>query len=348
MTQDQLIQLQSSQKQVGDRGEDFVLRYERQRLYAHPRVNDIRIIGRSDVGMGYDILSFQGITSRSHDRYIEVKTYSGAPHFFVSAGEQAAATKYGTQYCLYLVDITRIHEPRYQPIIVQDPIHNLDDHWQEKVQNREFTFVDSQHLPEDIDTATVLVGCYNTNEHLQWILHNHAYNVRQGSINGSVNTDGITQTAHYLLLYNVREPRTYRLYSIKEVRSISRLDMQRMRYPNPHAQRYLLYHITGLIEAPPLDIMQILRTHNDKLLRTSGTPIYVSGLQLRRYLLGGLAQQGTSNARVYTDEGKPWTVVQTAKLQALYLSGSTIAQLAHEFKRTAAEINNQLSVLKLI
>ena len=53
MTEDQLIELQGRQKAVGDAGEVFVLEYERRRLGRHPRVGDIRIVGRRDVGLGY-------------------------------------------------------------------------------------------------------------------------------------------------------------------------------------------------------------------------------------------------------------------------------------------------------
>jgi len=347
MTEQQLFQQQVHCKHIGDRGEDFALNFERQRLHAHPRVTDIRIIGRSDVGMGYDIISFQGATSLTHDRYIEVKTYSGSPHFFLSAGEQAAAQKFGINYCLYLVDLSRINEPGYQPIIIQDPIHNLDDHWHEKIQNREFTFVEEQHLPEDIDTSTVLIGCYNSNEHLQWILHNHTYNVRQGSINGSVHTDEMSESPGYLILYNVREPRTYRLYQVSKVTEVTQEQMRKMHYPNPHARLYLLYHLKSRLDTPPLDIMQILRTYNDKLARTSGTPIYLSGANLLKYLLGGPQQQGIAPQRIYTNEGKPWSAVASSKLAALYASGTQIPALAHEFKRTVEEIKSQLRTLEL-
>lgn len=298
--------------------------------------------------MGYDILSFQGVTSQRLDRYIEVKTYSGQPHFFLSDGEQAAALKYGTNYCLYLVDLLQISSPGYQPLIIQDPLNSLDAHWQEKVQRREFTYVGSNTLPADIDTANVLIGCYNSNEHLQWIRHNHAYNVRQGNINGSVLADDITHNVSYLLLYAGPSPRTYRLYTVDAVRTVTREDMCRMRYPHPHAQRYLLYHLTALLDTPPLDIMQILRSYNDKLQRTSGTPIYLSGARLRPYLLNAPTQQGISSARIYTNEGKPWSEVQTIQLSALYRTGTPIDALAHRLKRTPHEIRAQLISLSLL
>lgn len=343
MTEQQRQQLEAIQKQIGDRGEDFVLRYERQRLHAHPRVSDISLIGRCDVGIGYDILSFKGVTSKYPDRYIEVKTYSGKPHFFLSASEQAAATKYGDCYFIYLIDINKTNISGYEPIIIQNPVRNLAGGWQETVQSKEFTYVEKDlSLPEDIDDSTILVGCYNSNEHLLWIQNKHAYNVRQGFINGNILSDEMTNNVRYLLLYASPSPRTYRLYSVKETREVTRQDMLRMGYPHPHAERYLLYHITGEVAAPPLDIMQILRTYNDKLKRTSGTPIYLSGKQLKSYLLNAPKQNGTSTMRLYTNEGKPWSQVQQAQLAALYQTGTAIDALAHKLKRTTQEIKAQL------
>lgn len=58
--------------------------------------------------MGYDILSFETSTSILPDRYIEVKTFRGHPHFYWTDNEIAAARKYAEHYYLYLIDIDRI------------------------------------------------------------------------------------------------------------------------------------------------------------------------------------------------------------------------------------------------
>ena len=114
-------------QQIGDRGEDAVLRYELSRLVGHPRLREVRIAGRSDISLGYDILSFEGPNSTMHDRYIEVKTYSGSPHFFLSQGEYDAATRLGNRYYLYLVDEARLTDPDFCPIIIADPMNHLTE-----------------------------------------------------------------------------------------------------------------------------------------------------------------------------------------------------------------------------
>ncbi len=352
MTQEQLYQQQQAQKALGDQGEDFALRFERQRLYAHPRSSDVRLIGRSDVATGYDILSFMGTTSSRHDRYIEVKTYSGEPHFFLSASEQSAATRYGNNYFVYLVDKARINDPGYAPHIIQNPASTLlqNEQWQEKIQTREFTYVDTQQqqLPDDLDASTVLIGCFRTNEQLNWIRHNHAYNVRSSIINGAVRKDEVTSAVKYLLLYFVREPRTYSIYKVSGIRYADRAYMLRTGYPDPHANEYLLYELTKKIELPLIDIMQIVRTYNDILQRTSGTPIYLSGRDLKQYMPSAPHNPGTAPRRLYTNEGKPWHTADKALLKALYLSATPIDALAHRLHRTAEEIKSQLQAQGLL
>lgn len=357
MTEQQLIELRDRQKAVGDVGEEFVLTYERRRLGRHPRVGDIRIVGHRDVGLGYDILSLKGEASSEPDLHIEVKTYSGDPHFFLSQGEWAAARKYGTDYAVYLVDVNKIHISGYEPTIIYDPARTLNTdihsteagtvggHWQETVQQREFRFVDdnAQALAEDFEDATVLLGCYNSERHYAWIKQCGAYNVRQGCINGAVVSDEVAWGVKYLLLYDCGAPRNYTMHRIDKCRIVTRNDMLMWKYPNPHASSYMLYHLEEQVAAPALDIMQVLRTYNDKVTRTSGTPIYLQGRALTRYLLGGTPLgYNSSQTRVYTNEGKPWTEASTMKLRALYLTGTDIATLAHKLKRSATEIRTKL------
>ena len=134
MNQQQLTELQQRNKVTGDRGEDYVLSLERKRLAGHPLLYEVKIAGRYDVGLGYDIASFESLTSQKIDRYIEVKTYNGNPHFFLSQSEHAAAEKHTFRYYLYLVDEARLNDPIYEPIIIRNPIQALNnDCWQQRL-----------------------------------------------------------------------------------------------------------------------------------------------------------------------------------------------------------------------
>lgn len=100
MTEEQLSRRQSKQKDLGSQGEDYVLHYERQRLAEQaqrpavpprpaeqvqrpagqpPHPCEVAIVGRHDVGIGYDIASCENPASTVHDRFIEVKTFAGTP-----------------------------------------------------------------------------------------------------------------------------------------------------------------------------------------------------------------------------------------------------------------------------
>lgn len=420
MTEEQLSRRQSKQKDLGSQGEDYVLHYERQRPADQvqrpagqpPHLCEVAIVGRHDVGIGYDIASFESPASTVHDRFIEVKTFAGTPHFFLSQIEWAAATKIRDHYYLYLVDITQITTPGYAPTIIKDPARTLlaNPNWQELIEKREFVLstAPADTLPPDLDTATILVGCFKDNPHKTWILHNRSYNVRQdvvktqaahqaaslaaspaayqaaspaspaygprapqpscapspsnhdlgdlevisksSGIPGAVVADEIGLGVKYLLLYNVCEPRSYRLYSVAGASLVSRAALQRMRYPNPRCPHYVLYKHSEALEPPALDIMSLLRTYNDKTVRTSGTPIFMPGRALRSFLLDATEQRMTGSPtikRVYTNEGKPWTANQSQRLVVLASMHKDIATMAHDLKRTPAEIHAQLRLLGL-
>lgn len=358
MTEDQLYELQQRQKQIGNSGEDYVLHYERQRLQGHPRINDIRIVGRHDVGLGYDIISFNSITSPTPNRFIEVKTYSGTPRFFLSEGEWTAADKHQDNYYLFLIDLQLCCSPDYTPIIINNPAKTLaanSDSWNVKTQQREFTYIPQDNtplLPPDFDNSTVIIGCFNDNNHLNWILSSHCYNVRASvgayHINGAIPENDLTRSPRYMVLYNVQSPRIYSVYSINAVTVATRNQMLSMHYSNPHSRYYMLYRLQEKIAFPNIDIMQLLRTSNDKVTRTSGTPIYIQGCQLRRYFLQqSLHPNTTTPKHTYTNTGKPWTTVQDIKLTDWLQQGHDIAYICHKLYRTPDEIHARMKLLGL-
>lgn len=351
MNQEQLADLQQRNKATGDRGEDYVLSLERRRLAGHPLLSKVQIEGRKDVGLGYDIASFQSLSSQQIDRYIEIKTYNGNPHFFLSQSEQAAARKHGFRYYIYLVDETRINDPSYEPIIICNPDESLADGcWQQRQQQQEYVFMgDSIRVPDDFCDATVLVGCYNNTTHINWILSRHCYNVRSSEVSsqyGAVSNDAVTTSVRYLLLYNVQSPRSYTVYSIDKAKLVSNAQMRSYGYRNPHAPYYILYHIQDKVQLPSLDIMQLLRTANDKVQRTSGTPIYMQGIMVSRFFDRPELRPGISApVRHFTNTGKPWTKVQDIKLCDWIQEGRDTAYIALKLYRSSQEVIERCKVL---
>lgn len=113
-----------AQKQIyGREAEEFVLKYERKRLVAHKQIQNVEIISDYDVQAGYDIVSYEGVMSEDIDRFIEVKSYSGVPHFHWSRNEMDVSRVKKGQYHLYLVDRAQMNNEDYCPQIIKNP-HN--------------------------------------------------------------------------------------------------------------------------------------------------------------------------------------------------------------------------------
>ncbi len=125
---DQLRSIQAQQQENGLEGERFIFIYEGART---GRDSEIEWIASYDTTAGFDIMSFETNTSAAHDRFIEVKAYSGdTPYFYWSRNEVQVAQIKSSQYFLYLVNLNEIADPTYEPIIIQNPaveILNSDD-----------------------------------------------------------------------------------------------------------------------------------------------------------------------------------------------------------------------------
>ena len=120
-TEERLLQELEQQHQEGLAGELFVLQYEQNRLAAHPQKTKVKQISLIDVAAGYDIISYDDVSSLYLNRFIEVKTFKGKPHFHWSVNEIRESKIRAEHYYLYLVDYDRIKDPDYIPIIIQNP-----------------------------------------------------------------------------------------------------------------------------------------------------------------------------------------------------------------------------------
>jgi len=110
---------------AGDKAEKFVLEYEKRRISKLSLTNRIRIISEIDVRAGYDIVSFESDNSVEYDRFIEVKAISKQTDFYWTINELEIAQLKGVQYCLYLVDLSKISHENYTPTIIIDPANTI-------------------------------------------------------------------------------------------------------------------------------------------------------------------------------------------------------------------------------
>lgn len=125
----QLKLLRAAQEAQGAEAEEYVVTFERGRLPTHPRVNLIRCIASDDIAAGFDVVSFESEVSLLHDRFIEVKSFSHQEQFFWSQNEYETAKELGDAYYLYLVDMTRISDENYHPMIIRNPADVLPEAW---------------------------------------------------------------------------------------------------------------------------------------------------------------------------------------------------------------------------
>lgn len=125
ISEKQLLHNLKMQREQGERGELFVLEYEKQRISNKALHNGIKRISIIDVSSGFDIVSYNSNESSHHDRFIEVKTYKGCEHFHWSQNEVEKADLMGDAYFLYLVDDDCIDKEDYEPTIIQNPAQNI-------------------------------------------------------------------------------------------------------------------------------------------------------------------------------------------------------------------------------
>ena len=131
LSPDYLDTILKKQKDIGDFAEGLCIEYEVNRLN---RMNKkiqakmIKHVASSDVGVGYDIASFDGTSVLlTHDRFIEVKaTSSPTIKFYWSKREREVAMKLKDRYWLYIFTGFHIGKPYNGiPKMFQDPIKTV-------------------------------------------------------------------------------------------------------------------------------------------------------------------------------------------------------------------------------
>lgn len=110
-------------KAYGHEAELFVFNFEKNRLSSCKNIDWVAL---HTVNEGYDIASYNKITDKKPNRFIEVKSYDGeTPYFYLSENEYKVAKELGKHYWLYLVNRKYMLEPNYIPIIINDPINKV-------------------------------------------------------------------------------------------------------------------------------------------------------------------------------------------------------------------------------
>lgn len=101
------------------------------------------------------------------------------------------------------------------------------------------------------DETFVMIGFYDSEEKLNWILNNKLYNFRTGTDRGSLPLGLKESSAKYLLLHSHGDNSSAsKLYKIKNKgpRIFSKSDLLKKRYPNPSGDIYLVYELAEDLE----------------------------------------------------------------------------------------------------
>lgn len=133
---DELLKLLEKKKIYGEEAEAFVVEFEKKRLSGHKSIRKILKISDYDVSAGYDVVSFDNVSSEELDRFIEVKSFAKKESFYWSRNEIEVAKIKRNEYFLYLVDRSKISIDGYSPTIIQDPYENVlrNEKWNKTVE----------------------------------------------------------------------------------------------------------------------------------------------------------------------------------------------------------------------
>lgn len=123
--------------EFGRLGEEFVLKYEQNRLKEHQDFKKIISISDDYVNAGYDIESFDTLDSFLIDRFIEVKSYNEKLVFYWSDNEIQQAKELKNKYFLYLVDRSLMNQKEYIPKVFKNPYDRIfkNNLWEKDVVN---------------------------------------------------------------------------------------------------------------------------------------------------------------------------------------------------------------------
>ena len=162
----------------------------------------------------------------------------------------------------------------------------------------------TMHYLENYPDTSFLIGIVNGEDHLKWILgrdggkRDDAYNVRIGKdVPGGVvkNRDEIRH-AKFVLLYLAGKENegVYKVFRVKNIGEMSKMQMLKTGYIDPHYDSYLCYFFDEEVTLGNININKIIeddkkafieRTKFNHVLEKypEGHPIYLEGRQLINY-----------------------------------------------------------------
>lgn len=159
----------------------------------------------------------------------------------------------------------------------------------------------TMHYLENYPTAMFLIGVVNGLDHLHWIFsrkggkRDDAYNVRLGKDvpGGVVKSRDYVRHAKFVILYNAGENKVYKAFRVKNIGELTREQLIKQDYRDPHHDKYLCYFFDEEITLGEFDIQGIINADKDKFEADTkrkegyaeGQPVFMSGKELIKFRL---------------------------------------------------------------
>lgn len=159
----------------------------------------------------------------------------------------------------------------------------------------------TMHYLENYPTAMFLIGIVNGLDHLHWIFsrkggkRDDAYNVRLGKDvpGGVVKSRDYVRHAKFVILYNAGENKVYKAFRVKNIGELTREQLIKQDYRDPHHDKYLCYFFDEEITLGEFDIQGIINADKDKFEGDTkrkegyaeGQPVFMSGKELIKFRL---------------------------------------------------------------
>lgn len=164
----------------------------------------------------------------------------------------------------------------------------------------------TMHYLENYPDTSFLIGAVNGEEHIKWILgrdggkRDDAYNVRIGKDvpGGIVKSREEIKHAKFVILYlfGKEQEGAFKVFRVKNIGEMSKYQMIRTGYNNPHYDKYLCYFFDEEVTLGNIDIARIIEDDKKAFLESirfnhvlekypQGRPIYLDGSKLINYRL---------------------------------------------------------------
>lgn len=94
---------------------------------------------------------------------------------------------------------------------------------------------------------TMLVGCFKSEAHKEWVIKNGLYNIRLGKQDGSLGKSGLMISASRLLLYDKDNPTDFKVFHLDATKQIiaNREMMIQKGYPDANPNRNYVLYVMG-------------------------------------------------------------------------------------------------------